>query len=423
MLHVMHATLIDGYPQVSAVHAEFHGGKIASDRLRDTADSMKATQRFFKAIENGKALKMHAKWVVALEKLEQVSSSISASLIQSGFSDEITRVKAEDLFAPEKRKAFVENLMEMLRVSDEQSTYPKNVLDTAVALLPGTSTLSCEKGHGIFGNIARDLLPVFAKVLVLVPAGDQAPFSAIHRLLGTAQQARDALAVYQGLAGDGTARVKQDLNGDQILGLSSMSKTLEAQLRQCRPDMVPKNMVDDFVVKIGKVLETDGPEHYTVAKQVAADMLDKVLDPEAVPPRSLKDCYGGTYDGSDWHKLVGKDCNFKSLYAEASKTILTLDPVLFKKQALALEKQIESVKRTREKFDVESDQQWESKHAGIVLKALVTAKEATIVGVLHRFSADNQKNSVQSKCRSEKNSAIRAKPNQWEPVHATVKNM
>ena len=134
--------------------------------------------------------------------------------------------------------------------------------------------------------------------------------------------------------------------------------------------------------------------------------------------RSLETSFAGTFDGSDWHALLVSDGDFASGYKHGGKTLMTLNPTKFKTQIAAFQKAFNKVRTEREAFDTSADVQWEALLEARMKKAFTTSKEATIIGVL---ATVKDKNKLQQKCRSERNSGNSSKPNSYADVHPFIK--
>ena len=103
----------------------------------------------------------------------------------------------------------------------------------------------------------------------------------------------------------------------------------------------------------------------------------------------------------------------------ALKTILTLNPTAFKKACAQYKDAVEQVKVTREQYDSKADIEWESLVEKRCVAMWTTSKEAAVMAQVAKYK--DSKDELQSKCKTEKRTGERNKPNSWESVHALIK--
>ncbi|CAK0804180.1 unnamed protein product [Prorocentrum cordatum] len=257
------------------------------------------------------------------------------------------------------------------------------------------------------GQKASEMLPVVGKVMELLHPSTppRQEWITMHRLMTTAVDAWTALLHYKSLGNDAASRVASDKSGVLLRGLFGAKKSVLAQPRQADDKYIDGVSMPTFHAAIDELIDCDSKARYEAARAEVDKIWTMPMDPDDTASGSLKDCYQGTFGGSNWHDVISASADYDVISKHAARAILCLDPIRFKLE--------------REGLDVKPLAQWEVEQAARIAKAVATSREATMMAIFAKFK-DNR-NTLQSKVRLEKNAAEKSKPSSWEHVRASVK--
>ncbi|CAK0812761.1 unnamed protein product [Prorocentrum cordatum] len=390
-------------------------------KLTSTIDELKQISTFLEYASSGNLACMPLRCAAAPEACKDLSRHMSIELSKIGFAGRLTEISVTDFFDQAKKATFMDHLTAILRVADLGSPFPADVTTAAEELLQKLLEHITSDEAGMAGQKASEVLPVVGKVMELLHPSTppRQGWITMHRLMTTAVDARTALLHYKSLGNDAASRVASDKSGVLLRGLFGAEKSVLAQSRQADDKYIDSVSMPTFHAAIDELIDCDSKAKYEAARAEVDKIWTMPMDPDDTASGSLKYCYQGTFDGSNWHDVISASADCDVISKHAARTILCLDPIRFKAAVSKFQKAFGGAQLEREGLDVKPLAQWEVEQAARIAKAVTTSREATMMAIFAKFK-DNR-NTLQSKVRLEKNAAEKSKPSSWEHVRASVK--
>ena len=317
--------------KVSKLRAEYQERKISIDTLPEKSASLKTTKSFLTLlIDNG--VKAHTqRWNGSIETIKELCTATLGELSKRGFADSLRTCDATQLIDEKTRTELTQKMMEWLRSADLEQGFPVEVQRSAATLLLGIRKVIVDNG-GFGSKMCVDFMVLMGKLVELLdPKGQpRLDWNALMRFINAVTKAKTEVAAYLLLGAEPPARAASDSGEAKLVEIQTLSKTLADQKRQIQSDLLDGHGLVDLESELERYLMTDGPAFYAKAKTAVEAHLEAPVDDKQTPPRALKDIYGGTFDGTDWHKHLGSTQGYAKVHSQGCKTILTISPQKYK---------------------------------------------------------------------------------------------
>ena len=253
-------------------------------------------------------------------------------------------------------------------------------------------------------------------LLNMMDVGNSKPETMLVKAIRSTHDAQRCATEYMSL-GDPPERTNADSDQTRLLELNGHNKTLGeyfSDIPVARLDSAAWPKLQSLLNEIAEVIKTDGTIHFESTMKRQQDFKTSPMDKHAAAKHTVQDICNGALNGTDWHVLLDGIKTLNDVLAVAKKTLMSHNPSVFKKTALAywdLTKQLDTVK---ERYQLAGNAEFEALHKEQALKMLVTHREGQILGVFSRTKTNPRK------CCSDL-SVPRKKRHKWRSLPHTTR--